>query len=98
MVRGMPSMPSSRLRFAVQHRTLLLWTLGILAAVVAWDAGGQDIPLARAFGSASGFPMREQWFFVQVLHEGARRLGWLLPAKSVSPAEFRRLKARVRLA
>ena len=78
MVRGMPSMPSSRLRFAVQHRTLLLWTLGILAAVVAWDAGGQDIPLARAFGSASGFPMREQWFFVQVLHEGARRLGWLL--------------------
>ena len=29
---------------------------------------------------------------------GGRRLGWLLPAKSVSPAEFRRLKARVRLA
>ena len=22
--------------------------------------------------------MRDQWFFVQVLHEGARRLGWLL--------------------
>lgn len=55
-----------------------MWTLGILAAVLAWDAGGQDIPLAQAFGSVHGFPMRDQWFFVQVLHEGARRLGWLL--------------------
>lgn len=74
----MLSTPSSPRRFALDHRTLLLWTLGILIAIVAWDAGGQDIPLARAFGSANGFPLREQWFFVQVLHEGARRLGWLL--------------------
>ncbi|MBV7461249.1 phosphatase PAP2 family protein [Acidovorax sp. sif0632] len=78
MVGGMLSTPSSPRRFAHDHRTLLLWTLGILIAIVAWDAGGQDIPLARAFGSANGFPLREQWFFVQVLHEGARRLGWLL--------------------
>ncbi|PTT20845.1 phosphatidic acid phosphatase [Acidovorax sp. HMWF029] len=77
MVRPMLSTPTPPHRFA-HHRTLLLWTLGILAAVVAWDAIGQDIPLARAFGSANGFPMRDQWFFVQVLHEGARRLGWLL--------------------
>ena len=78
MVRGMFSTPSSPRAFASRHRALFLWTLGILAAVVAWDVGGQDIPLARAFGSSQGFPMRDQWFFVQVLHEGARRLGWLL--------------------
>ena len=74
----MPSSPSHPHSFPARHRFLLLWTLGLLAAVVAWDAGGQDIPLARAFGSATGFPLREQWFFVHVLHEGARRLAWLL--------------------
>jgi membrane-associated PAP2 superfamily phosphatase len=65
-------------RLPHHHRTLFLWTLGILAAVVAWDLGAQDIPLARLFGSGTGFPLRDQWFFVQVLHEGGRRLGWLL--------------------
>jgi len=64
---------------APSHRhTLLLWTLGALACVVAWDAAGQDLAFAQVFGSSNGFPMRDQWFFVQVLHEGARRLGWLL--------------------
>lgn len=56
----------------------LLWTLGALACVVAWDAGGLDLAFAHVFGTATGFPMREQWFLVQVMHEGARRLGWLL--------------------
>ena len=56
----------------------LLWTLGALACVVAWDAGGQDLAMAHAFGSADGFPLRDQWFFVHVMHEGARRMGWML--------------------
>ena len=56
----------------------LLWTLAALACTVAWDAGGQDMALAHWFGSSTGFPLRDQWFFVQVLHEGARRLGWVL--------------------
>lgn len=58
----------------------LFWTLASLACVLAWDALGQDLALARVFGSASGFALREQWFLVQVLHEGARRLAWLLLA------------------
>ena len=56
----------------------LLWTLAALAGTVAWDAGGQDLALAQLSGSSAGFPLRDQWFFVQVLHEGARRLGWLV--------------------
>lgn len=55
-----------------------LWTLIALVCVVAWDAGGLDREVARFFGTATGFPMRDDWFFVQVMHEGARRIGWLL--------------------
>ncbi len=61
-----------------ERRRWLVWTLALLACVVLWDTAGQDMALAQLFGSSNGFPMREQWFFVQVLHEGARRLGWLL--------------------
>ncbi len=55
-----------------------LWTVGGLLFLLAWDALGWDRALAHVFGSNSGFALREHWFFVEVLHEGARRLGWLL--------------------
>jgi membrane-associated PAP2 superfamily phosphatase len=62
-----------------QARHGAIWsTLAALACVVAWDASGGDLALAQPFGSATGFPWREQWFLVQVLHESARRVGWLL--------------------
>ena len=70
--------PSTAPQVPLHRHTLLFWTLGALACVVAWDAAGQDLAFAQVFGSSNGFPMRDQWFFVQVLHEGARRLGWLL--------------------
>lgn len=60
------------------HRNTLLWTLATLACVAAWDAWGQDLALAHAFGTATGFPLRDHWFFVHILHDGARRLGWVL--------------------
>lgn len=60
------------------QRRRALWTLAALALLILWDALGQDRLLAHLFGSASGFPLRDQWFFVHVAHEGARRLGWLL--------------------
>jgi membrane-associated PAP2 superfamily phosphatase len=80
----------------------LFWTLAALAGVVAWDAGGRDLAWAQAFGSSAGFPMRDHWFFVQVLHEDARRLGWLLVlllALSVwwPKGILRRIDARERL-
>lgn len=78
MVPGMVTILPPSLHSAHRPRALLLWTLCLLATVVAWDLGGQDVLLARLFGSDTGFPMRDHWFFVQVLHEGGRRLGWLL--------------------
>jgi hypothetical protein len=66
------------------HRTpradnllLLIWTLASLGVLIAWDAGGLDRSIAHWFGGIHGFPMRDQWFLVHVMHEGARRLAWL---------------------
>lgn len=64
-------------RPAADNRTLLAWTVAGFLLLLLWDALGQDRALARLFGSKAGFQMRDQWFFVQVMHEGARRLGWV---------------------
>ena len=53
-------------------------TLTAFAVALAWDASGLDLPLARLAGSAAGFPARDSWWLSEVLHEGARRLSWLL--------------------
>jgi membrane-associated PAP2 superfamily phosphatase len=53
-------------------------TLVALAAVMAWDATGGDLLLARLSGSAMGFPLRSAPFMVHVMHEGARNLSWVL--------------------
>ena len=53
-------------------------TMAFVAVVLAWDATGLDLPLARLAGSADGFPWRDQWLLSSVLHEGARRLSWVV--------------------
>jgi len=55
------------------------WPATILGLVLllAWDASGLDLPMARWFGDASGFAWRENWFVVDVLHNAAQRLGWI---------------------
>jgi membrane-associated PAP2 superfamily phosphatase len=53
-------------------------TLVLLAVVLAWDASGLDLPLARLAGSESGFPWRDHWLLSTILHDGARRFAWLL--------------------
>jgi membrane-associated PAP2 superfamily phosphatase len=55
----------------------LLWTLVSLALLILWDASGLDMPLARAWGSAQGFALKDNWFISNVLHDGARRAAWL---------------------
>lgn len=56
----------------------LALTLVLLALACAWDASGLDLPLARLAGSAAGFPWRDHWLLAGVLHEGGRRLSWLV--------------------
>jgi membrane-associated PAP2 superfamily phosphatase len=56
----------------------LAWTLISFALLVLWDVSGWDLPLARMAGSPIGFPLRSHWFLVQVLHEGAKVLSWVM--------------------
>jgi membrane-associated PAP2 superfamily phosphatase len=53
-------------------------TAALLAAALAWDAAGLDLPFAHLAGSAQGFPWRGHWLLSGVLHEGGRRLTWLV--------------------
>lgn len=43
-----------------------------------WDYGGLDLPMARWFGTAHGFALRDHWLWATVLHEAARRVAWAL--------------------
>lgn len=49
-----------------------------LALVIAWDASGLDMALARLVGDAHGFPLRDAWWLAGPLHEGAKWLAWLV--------------------
>lgn len=53
-------------------------TLAMLVLLLAWDATGGDLALARLAGTPAGFPWRNDAFLVQVMHEGAKDLSWLL--------------------
>ncbi|MEP6792045.1 MAG: phosphatase PAP2 family protein [Ramlibacter sp.] len=65
--------------FAARHR-FFIWTAASLALLLGWDAMGFDMPMARWFGQAGGFALRDHWLFSDVLHDGARRLAWLIAA------------------
>jgi len=54
-----------------------LWTVLALGLLLAWDASGWDLALTRPWADAQGFPLRDNWFLSNVLHEGARRAAWL---------------------
>lgn len=69
--------PTPRPRSLLSSPTLR-WTAGSLLFLLAWDASGLDLVLAHWFGTAQGFALRDHWLFTTVLHEGARRLSWLL--------------------
>jgi membrane-associated PAP2 superfamily phosphatase len=58
------------------HRDLF-WTLAALGLLLAWDAGGLDLLLARPWATSHGFVLRDNWLLSVVLHEGARRAAWV---------------------
>jgi membrane-associated PAP2 superfamily phosphatase len=60
------------------QRPALLVTLLALALILAWDWGGADLAMARWFGTPHGFALRDNWLAFQVVHEGGRRLAWVL--------------------
>jgi len=56
----------------------LAWlSLLSLLGLVMWDVSGMDLALAHAVAGAHGFPLRDHWFLVQVLHGDAKALAWL---------------------
>lgn len=60
----------------VSTGTLARWSLLLLAALVAWDLSGADLPIAGWLGGAEGFPLRSHWLLSDVLHDGGRLAGW----------------------
>ncbi|MEO8023518.1 phosphatase PAP2 family protein [Polaromonas sp.] len=60
------------------NRQLAAITAAALLLVLAWDMSGLDLPLARWFGGPAGFPLKDNVFLSGVLHDGARRLAWVL--------------------
>ncbi len=59
-------------------RTCWTWTLVLGLAIVAWDASGLDLPIAQWFGTPQGFSLRDNFWLSTVLHEGARKAGWVV--------------------
>lgn len=51
-----------------------------LVLLLAWDASGLDLPLARLVGGAQGFAWRDQAALVLLAHEVPRRLAWVAVA------------------
>lgn len=50
--------------------------LALLLMLLAWDASGLDMLLARWFGGPRGFPLRDHWLLTRVLHDGAKTMAW----------------------
>lgn len=52
-------------------------TVVALVLLLLWDLGSGDMALARRMGGPDGFPLRDGYWMTVVLHEGAKRAGWL---------------------
>lgn len=49
-------------------------TVAALLLLLAWDAAGADLQVARWFGTANGFAWQHRWLTAQALHGGGRAL------------------------
>lgn len=77
-------------------------TVASLVLVLAWDASKLDLWLAEMMGTPAGFPLRDNWFLVNIMHEGAKWLSWVLAFALIAgirwPAGFlRRVSLRDRM-
>jgi membrane-associated PAP2 superfamily phosphatase len=56
------------------------WTFGALLVLLAWDASGFDLPLARLMADGRGFALRDNWVVAVLLHDWMRRAAFLAGA------------------
>ena len=71
-------MPATASPHPATARQLVLLTLVSGLLLCLWDLLGQDLAMARWFGTPGGFPYRDHWLFSGILHQGARRVAWTL--------------------
>lgn len=57
-------------------RGLAMATAATGLALVGWDLLRLDMPLARWWGDAQGFALRDYWVLDHVVHDGGRRVAW----------------------
>lgn len=55
-------------------------TLAALAALLAWEAAGWDLAVARWYGGSEGFVWRDAWLTSTLAHQGGRWLAWAVLA------------------
>ncbi|MBI2769329.1 MAG: phosphatase PAP2 family protein [Burkholderiales bacterium] len=53
------------------------WIAASLLLLLAWDASGLDLTMARWPGGPSGFSLQDNWLLDKVLHGGVKPLPWL---------------------
>jgi membrane-associated PAP2 superfamily phosphatase len=53
-------------------------TVLALCAILCWEWGGQDMAMAAWFGSAAGFPLRDNALFDALLHRWPHHLAWVI--------------------
>lgn len=57
---------------------VLLISLASVLLLMTWDHSSLDLWMAHWFGSVSGFPLENHWFWAGVLHKRIRLLPWLV--------------------
>ena len=58
----------------MRWRPLLAVAIALILLAALWDLSALDLPLSHKFGSADGFPLKENWWLRAVLHDG---MAWL---------------------
>nr|WP_184704311.1 phosphatase PAP2 family protein [Comamonas odontotermitis] len=58
-------------------RWIVISLIGFVLASL-WDLAGQDVAMARWWGTAQGFALRDNHFLVNYMHEVMRMLGWII--------------------
>jgi len=78
------------------------WTLALLLPLLAWDASGLDLALARTMADGSGFALRGSWTLEVLLHDWMRRIAfaaaiWLAVGIGWPTGVLRRLSRAARI-